>query len=179
MTWSSDTAAVGGAAPPDLADLPRVLLAPLPLLPLQPLLGRIVRRVACTRPELFRRLGPHAAKRFVVDPTNLPFVLVLQPDPARPRLAARRRGLAGAGDAEIAGSVLTLLDLVDGRLDGDALFFGRSLRVTGDTEAVVALRNALDDLDGSIADDTAALFGPAGRAALTQLRRWRGGHGDG
>lgn len=76
-------------------------------------------------------------------------------------------------DAHIAGSALTLLDMIDGRLDGDALFFSRDLRITGDTEAVVSLRNALDDLDGSVADDAATLAGPAGRAILGFLRRLR------
>ncbi len=33
------------------------------------------------------------------------------------------------------------------------------------------LRNALDDVDGSIAEETAAMFGPPGRAILAQLRR--------
>jgi predicted lipid carrier protein YhbT len=175
MTWTFDTAA-NASAPRRGAELPRVLLRPLPLGPLQPILARIVRRVARKRPELFRRLGPHCARRFAIDPTNMPFVLLLQPDPKRPRLSAVRRGRTGACDAQIAGSFLTLLDLVDGRLDGDALFFSRTLRVTGDTEAVVSLRNALDDLEGSVADDTAELFGPPGRAALARLRRLRGGH---
>jgi len=45
------------------------------------------------------------------------------------------------------------------------------LEITGDTEAVVRLRNALDDVDGSIAEETAAMFGPPGRAILARLRR--------
>ena len=104
---------------------------------------------------------------------NLPFVLMLYPDPAAPRLMAARRHNAPAFDARIAGTFLTLLDVVDGRLDGDALFFNRALTVEGDTDAAVCLRNALDDLEGSIADDVAAMFGPPGQAALTLLRRAR------
>ena len=63
--------------------------------------------------------------------------------------------------------------MVDGRLDGDALFFSRDLQVSGDTEAVVSLRNALDDLEGSVADDVAAVFGTPGRFALGGLRALR------
>ena len=74
-------------------------------------------------------------------------------------------------DARIAGKFLTLLAVADGRLDGDALFFTRELVVEGDTEAAVCLRHALDDLEGSIADDVADMFGPPGRAALALLRR--------
>jgi hypothetical protein len=38
-------------------------------------------------------------------------------------------------------------------------FFTRDLIVEGNTEAVVVLRNALDDLDGNIFDDLAASWG--------------------
>lgn len=151
----------------------------LPLLPLQPVLGRIVRSVARHRPGIFSRIGSHTEKTFLIDPVNLPFCLLLQPSPSKPCLRAVRRNRAAQKyDARIAGSFLTLLDMVDGRLDGDALFFSRDLIVEGDTEAVVCLRNALDDLDGSITDDVARLFGPPGRIGLSFLRRVRGNHHD-
>jgi len=60
--------------------------------------------------------------------------------------------------------------MLDTQLDGDALFFSRTLKVTGDLEVVVALRNALDDIDGSIASDVAALFGPPGEIFLSFMR---------
>lgn len=146
---------------------------PLPFVFLQPLLGRIVRHIATKRPELFNRIGPHKNKEFLIDPVNMPFAMLLTPNPENPRLKAVRRHKAHKYDARIAGSFLTLLDMVDGRLDGDALFFTRDLIVEGDTEAVVCLRNALDDLEGSIADDITDIFGIAGRAMLATLRRIR------
>lgn len=109
----------------------------------------------------------------MIDPVNLPFVLVLQAHPDTPLLRAYRRRKAPRTDAQIAGTFLTLLDMVDGHLDGDALFFTRELHIEGDTEAVVCLRNALDDLEGSVAEDTASLFGPPGRQALKVLRKIR------
>ena len=154
-------------------NLPRRVLAPLPLPLLQPLLRRIVTKVARRRPELFARLGPHKSKHYLIDPLNMPFVFLLSPDPENPRLCACRRSQTVAHDARIAGTFLTLLDMVDGRLDGDALFFTRDLVVEGDTEAVVVLRNALDDLEGSIADDIAAAFGFPARMTLAALRRMR------
>lgn len=145
---------------------------PLPLFPLQPVLARIVRTIARNRPEIFGRIGPHAGKCFLIDPLNMPFVLLLHPDPANPRLHAARRHEARDWDVRMAGSFLTLLAVADGRLDGDALFFTRELVVEGDTEAAVCLRNALDDLEGSIADDIAEMFGPPGRALLGLMRRF-------
>ena len=157
-------------------DIPRLLLAPVPLFVLQPFLARIAEYVARTRPELFARLGPHAGKRFLVDPTDLPFVLVLQPDPKRPRLRAYRRSEKARHDAGIAGTFLNLLDMIDGSLDGDALFFTRDLQVSGDTEAVVALRNALDDFEGSVVDDIVAAFGPLSRPVALALSALRAFH---
>ena len=102
---------------------------------------------------MFARLGRHAGKRFLIDPTDLPFVLVLTPLPERPLLTAHRRHERPAHDAAIAGTFFNLLDMIDGSLDGDALFFSRDLQVSGDTEAVVALRNALDDFEGSALEE--------------------------
>lgn len=152
------------------AKAPLVLLAPLPLPAIQPALRRIALRVFGDRPELAARLGPHKGKRFLIDPVNLPFAFVLRPDPENVLLEAVRRRARPAHDARIAGTFLTLLDMVDGRRDGDALFFSRDLQVTGDTEAVVSLRNALDDAQANPADDVAALYGPAGRLVLKGLR---------
>lgn len=130
----------------------------------------MVRHVAARRPRLFARIGASGTKRLLIDPTNMPFVVLLEPRPDRPRLRAFRRRNAPAHDARIAGTFLTLLDMIDGHLDGDALFFNRELSVQGDTEAVVALRNALDDMEGSVADDAAEAFGPPGAGILAALR---------
>ena len=156
--------------------LPLLRFLPLPLL--QPILTLIVTQVAKAQPDVFLRLGPHALKSFVIDPTDFPFVLVLKPRPDAPSLGARRRGDAPRSDACIAGSFLDLFDLIDGSLDGDALFFSRKLRVTGDTEAVVALRNALDDVDGGLVASVTNAFGPlSGLAAMavSHFRRLGGG----
>ena len=52
--------------------------------------------------------------------------------------------------ASIPGSLLTLMQLLEGKLDGDALFFSRDLVVDGDTEAVVMLRNIIDGAEDII-----------------------------
>lgn len=148
-------------------------LAPVPLFIIQPALARIARHIARTRPELFDRIGEHKDKQLIIDPLNLPFALVLRPHPQRPGLRACRRSRLPRCDARIAGTFLTLLNLVDGNLDGDALFFTRDLMIEGDTEIVVCLRNALDDLESSIADDAADVFGAPGRHLLSMMRKIR------
>jgi predicted lipid carrier protein YhbT len=139
------------------------LLPPVPLFAIQPLLGHIVTTIARRHPELIARLGDNCKKRFLIDPCNLPFFLLLQPDPDRPQLKAYNRGQDVEHDVHICGTLLTLLRMIDGQSDSDALFFNRDLSITGDTEAVVALRNALDNLDATLAEDVAACFGPLSR----------------
>lgn len=146
-------------------------MPPPPLFAIQPVLKRIVNRIARDNPDMFGRLGPHYKANFVIDPVNMPFVMVLRPDPDDLLLVACHRNKIPPHDAKISGSFLDLLLLVDGDLDGDALFFARDLTITGNTEAVVCLRNALDDIDESIAENVADMFGPAGRMALRALRR--------
>jgi predicted lipid carrier protein YhbT len=137
----------------------------------QPVLTRVVRRIAARHPSLFARLGTHQGTDFLIDPVDLPFALHLRPDPEALLFRAVPRDAAPEAGAVIRGRFLLLLELVDSEEDGDAAFFSRDLEVTGDTEAVVRLRNALDDVDGSIAGETAAMFGPPGRAILARLRR--------
>lgn len=145
--------------------IPFLRFVPVPLFIIQPILGAIGNRIARGRPELFERLGPHAGKCFVIDAVDLPFALALRPNPKAPRLTAFRRGEPPPHDAAIAGTFINLFAMIDGALDGDALFFSRDLKITGDIEAAVALRNALDDLDGSIVDDLAGAFGPLAKPA--------------
>ncbi|WP_142492612.1 ubiquinone anaerobic biosynthesis accessory factor UbiT [Thalassovita litoralis] len=137
----------------------------------QPLLSRIVRRIAQEHPSLFARLGAHQSTDFLIDPVELPFALHLRPDPQALIFRAVPRDAAPDAGATIRGQFLLLLELLDSEQDGDAAFFSRDLEVSGDTEAIVRLRNALDDIDGSIAEDTAAMFGKPGRAILSRLRR--------
>lgn len=146
----------------------------LTLAPLQPLLQYIVGRVAAQSPEILERLGVHRGTRFLIDPVDLPFVLLLRPTPGDLVLRAYARSELPAHDARIAGKFMLLVRLVDCEEDGDAMFFSRGLTISGDTEAVVTLRNALDDVEGSIAARVADLLGPPGRAALAVMRRLGG-----
>ncbi|MFP1632267.1 SCP2 domain-containing protein [Zhengella sp. ZM62] len=141
---------------------------------LDPMLMRTVRRLAVKHRSIFDRLGPHVSSVYIIDPVEFPFALILRPDPAAPSFRTVSRDALPAHDALIRGRFRTLFDLVDAGADGDASFFSRDLEILGNTDAVVTLRNALDDVDGSIAADTADLFGPPGRMALTFLRRGNG-----
>ncbi len=147
------------------------LLPPPPLFLLQPLLRHIVTKVAARHPELFARLGRSCDKRYKIESTSMPFFLLLQPDPENPQLTAHNRDSDVDHDVYISGTFVTLLRMIDNQVDSDALFFNRDLTITGDAEASVALRNALDDMDASLADDVAATLGPLGRPVRAVIDR--------
>jgi predicted lipid carrier protein YhbT len=142
-----------------------------PLAPLSLAGARLARSLGRRHPSLFARLGEQAGKSFLIDPTDLPFVFLLAPQPHAPRLEALRRDDVGSWDARIAGSIAALLGLVHGAYDGDALFFSRDLVIEGDTEAVLALRNAIDNEEIDLASEAAALCGPLASLASGPMRR--------
>lgn len=152
-------------APPLLSMAMRLL----PLAPLQPPLSLLLASIVRRHRGLFTRLGPHARKHFGIDPTDLPFAFLLSPNPDRPRLVAVG-DLPQVLDVRISGPLGALIGMVNGELDGDALFFSRDLRVEGDFEAVVALRNAIDDARINMIDEIGSLFGPLGGPVETALR---------
>lgn len=145
-------------------------MRPLPLAPLQPALALMLARIGQSHPGLYDRLGDHAGKRFGIDPTDLPFAFVLEPRPRRPQARAVRRLPAGL-DARIRGPFLGLVGMAEGTFDGDALFFSRTLAVEGDVEAVLALRNAMDDAQLDFAGLLGDGLGPFGRPLAEAVRR--------
>lgn len=134
----------------------------LPRPPLAFALTALSRRIAARHPGIVTRLGAHAGKRFALDPTDLPMVLILDLPGGRPRITVARD--AEGADCHISGRLSALLALVHGAADGDALFFSRDLTLGGDTAAALALRNAVDDAELDLLEETATLAPPMRRA---------------
>lgn len=140
-------------------------------LPVEQLLSAALRRAARQR-GLVDRLGAHRSAAFRIAPTDLPVAFSLEPDAGRGHVRVVRPTDPGRYVATISGPLLELLGLFDGSLDADAAFFGRTLRIDGDTEAVVALHNALEAADLSMADLIGVPFGRVlVNAAVADLRR--------
>jgi predicted lipid carrier protein YhbT len=146
---------------PQIPPLLGRLVAPLPLLPLEVALNGFLHRVVSRNPQIFDRLGPHGEKRFGINPIDLPFAFVVEAAAPRVRLSVVGE-LPADVDTRISSSLANLLALLEGRLDGDALMFSRQLVIEGDVEAVLALRNALDDARLDLVDEVGGLFGPLG-----------------
>lgn len=163
---------------PILPRLPRLMaraMRPLPLTPISLALSALSRRLSKSHPGMFRRLGEHGEKRFVLDPTDLPLVLLLDLCGGVPKMTAHR--VAPAADTRIAGPISAFLGMMHGAYDGDALFFSRDLMIEGDTGAALALRNAIDDAELDLAAELSALSGPmkAPLKALLQFAERRSG----
>jgi predicted lipid carrier protein YhbT len=143
-----------------MTSLPPLLARPAEIAPLW-LVERVARAmfssVLKAHPDLFARLGDYGQNRYCFSPSDLP--LHFSVVPARQALAVTR-GRPPATDARIEGPLALLLGLLEGRCDADALFFSRDLAVTGDMEAMLALRNALDDSAIDLPRELGALAGP-------------------
>jgi len=144
-----------------------LVLRPLPLMPLQPALKVALHGLRRRHPGLFDRLGELGDRVFLIHPVELPFALRLGFTDGEPDLRACPSEPAEAADAVVRGPLVALVELLDGRTDGDALFFSRRLWFEGDTAAVVALRNALDgagiDLFEDLLQALGVFRGPARR----------------
>ncbi len=119
-------------------------------------------------PGLLSRLGPEAGKNLLLDTTDLPALILLRADPLSLTLHPRAR--APQADAVIRGRLSAFLAMLHGEIDGDALFFSGDLAISGDTSAVLALRNALDDAEIDLAAEFAALT-RAPQGAVLRLAR--------
>lgn len=116
---------------------------------------------------VFERLEGLANRNFLIDPVDLPFRFHLGAALPAPWL-----NILGEDEepeqpvaAVIRGPLPALIELLEGRTDGDALFFSRTLTVEGDMAAVVALRNAVDGAEISLIDDLLRPLGPFGAPA--------------
>ncbi len=152
--------------------MPALLALGIRLVPYGPadlLLTRVTRRILARHAGLLERLGPYRRTRFVVTASDVPLSFLLDLAGEAPLVSLHRE--PPAGDARITGSLAALVGLVHGVWDGDALFFSRDLTVEGDTSAVLALRNAIDDAELDIGAELAGLTGPLSDLAAHAIAR--------
>jgi predicted lipid carrier protein YhbT len=149
----------------------------LPLLPLELVVRRLLANAMAARPTFASRLGEHAGRTFAIDPVDCPFVFLFTPQEGRASLRVARGLSDAAYDARIAAPLVVLLGMIDGTYDGDALFFSRDLVIEGDTGAVLALRNAMENAELKpslvlgLPDSVSGPFDRATDMALDGLRR--------
>ncbi len=145
-------------------------LIPAPILArLVTLLTRAMRRRHPGLVAAFGRLDPAVMH---VAPTDLPHRFVISFGGGRLDVRVLRAANPPPADATIRGSLMALTDLLEGRSDGDSMFFSRDIEITGSTAVAVAVRNTLDREEIVLREEIAALFGPFGHPARRLARRF-------
>lgn len=152
-----------------LATLAGRFVGPVPAPLLQPPLTAAMRLMAARHRDVFTRMADYADAVFLIDPVDLPVCLAMRLDARAPALRVASDRDRTQATARIQGPVAQLIAMLEGRIDGDALFFSRQLVVEGDTEAIVALRNAVDGADIDLRAELAQAAGPFSGVAATLL----------
>lgn len=132
------------------------------LAPLSAVCSRLVRSVLARHPGVLHRMGEAGESRFLIDLVDMPLTVLIQPGRGSAQVMWRM-GRPPAHDAAIRGRLPAFLAMLHAGEDGDALFFSGELMISGDTAAVLSLRNALDDAELDLTDEVASLnglFGP-------------------
>jgi predicted lipid carrier protein YhbT len=138
-------------------------LIPSPVLArLTVLLNKAMRRRHPRLVANFARLDPAVVHVF---PSDLPHRFAIEFGGGKMDVRVLRDDGPKPPDAEIRGNLMALIDLLEGRIDGDAMFFSREIEITGSTAVIVAVRNTLDREEILITDEIAAIFGPLERPA--------------
>jgi predicted lipid carrier protein YhbT len=139
-----------------------------------PLLGAgaalLLRRMGRVHPALFRDLAALPPTTLRIAPADLPHRFLLHIGGGPPRLRIDRDGDTPA-DSCVKGRLEALVALLEGRLDSDTAFFSRAITVTGDTAAVVGLRNTLERDGLEVMAEATALLGPLAGPARRTARR--------
>ncbi|SDE11616.1 MULTISPECIES: ubiquinone anaerobic biosynthesis accessory factor UbiT [Kordiimonas] len=146
----------------------------LPLAPANLALSVLAKRMSRRHGAILDRLRPIAGKKFLIKITDLGVTLLLSVH--HHAVAVKIVRQATPSDVGIEGALPLLVALIEGEMDGDALFFTRDLTISGDTEALLTLRNALDSADFSLQREILAAAGPLGTALSHAKRALEGPH---
>jgi predicted lipid carrier protein YhbT len=136
------------------------------------LANAVVRGLGRSHPKMMVNLARLDRAVIHIAPTDLPygFALAVGCEPVTLTIVDG----PSPADAAVSASVAVLVDLLEGRIDSDTLFFRRDLRISGNTAVIVGLRNVLDREELRLTDELGALCGPlrpAARAVAIALER--------
>jgi predicted lipid carrier protein YhbT len=138
-------------------DLVSSALRPLPLLPLEVFLQELASSIVARHPDILERIGRSDFLRFGIDPLDVPFAMMIELRNGAVSVRLVRTLDEDTVHTRITGTLAALIGLVDGDVDGDALFFSREIVVKGDIAAVLALRNAVDAAEIKLLREATAL----------------------
>lgn len=122
------------------------LMDNVPHIVLQKIFDKSMKTMHTNHRNVFERMQSVNNPTFLINATDLPFCFLLDTNLDAPQLKIFEKEHLDllTYDASITGSFSILMTMLEGESDGDALFFSRDIKVEGDTESIVALRNAID-----------------------------------
>ncbi len=136
-------------------------LRALPLSVIQQSVTKLSENLQKKYPHFVERLVDLNEPSWLINPVDMPFAFYLSIKDEHLNIEAlRKEGEKPEASATIHASLPHLLKMMNGSSDGDALFFTRDLNIEGSTEAVVALRNAIDATGADITQEVLFVFGP-------------------
>ena len=145
----------------------KAALLAMPTSLLRPGLALLMGAMQRQHAPLFRRLTSLAPATILFDPVDTPhcFLLTIGRHRVRMDVAARNQ----TASARISGTLAVLIQLLEGRIDSDTLFFSRDVSVRGDTAVAVGFRNTLDGEPISLLGDALQVAGPLAAPARRAL----------
>lgn len=164
-------------APPRPTSLIAAALSRVPGPALAAMVALLTRRMRQRHPTLVKDFGQLDPAVVHIAPTDVRHRFALTFGDGRMAVSVVPAGATARPDATIRASLESLLDMLEGRIDGDAIFFTRGIEITGSTAVIVAVRNTLDREEIRLKDDIAALFGPLEQPARRSARLVESGLG--
>ena len=139
--------------------LARMAMRVLPPTAMQKAVDAMMRAMRANHPRLFGNLEKLPSAVLRVEPVDLPHRFILSFGGGTVRLTVSDGGEPPCS-AAIKGKLEALLELLEGRTDGDMMFFARTIEITGNTATIVALRNTLDREEIDLLTDATGFLGP-------------------
>jgi O2-independent ubiquinone biosynthesis accessory factor UbiT len=127
---------------------------------MQPCLNALTKRVLKKHPKIIERLSEQEPAKLIISPLDFPCAFLFDLNAPDIKISILKKTDQVEYDAKVQGSYVDLLDMLEGRIDGDALFFSRKLSIDGSTEMVVALRNIMEAESVNLKEMILSLSGP-------------------
>lgn len=135
------------------------VLNKIPFFIIQAFLNYSLRKMHRKYPRVFSKISEQEIFSYLIVPTDLPFNFYLIIDKEQPILTVEKKDADIKASATIKATLNNLLEMFQGKLDGDAAFFSKSLIIEGSTVAIVTLRNSLDSENINLLEDFTENFG--------------------
>lgn len=146
--------------------LSKAVLSLTPQAALSHVVELVWRRMEHRHPKLLKNLARLDNALVYLEPTDVPhnFALTMG-DRVQFYVISDEESEARTADATVKGGLQALVDMLEGREDGDTLFFSRDIQISGNTEVIVGLRNTLDREEVDLFTEVLSLCGPFAKPA--------------